>query len=261
VLPTPTYVFSDAHLGFAPKVVETNVLSFLRYLRTTAKSLVINGDLFEFWFEWKTVIPRSSFRILSALADLRDSGVPVVMMAGNHDCWGGDVLREDVGVDYHMDGWEGSIGAWRARIEHGDGLRAAEDRGYRVIKPILRNPFAIQAFRWLPPDLATALASGSSNASRSYASRDRGEGLKQSARDFLAAHDDINLLVYGHSHSPAIERLASGQIYANPGSWLDAPQYLRITDDNVALREWTGSAEGADLHAFNRPPKKPLSEL
>jgi UDP-2,3-diacylglucosamine hydrolase len=261
VLPTPTYVFSDAHLGFAPKAVETNVLSFLRYLRTAAKSVVINGDLFEFWFEWKTVIPRSSFRVLAALADLHDANIPVVLVAGNHDCWGGDVLRDDVGIEYRMEGWNGSIGAWKTRIEHGDGLRPVEDRGYRAIKPILRNPIAMQAFRWLPPDLATALAGGSSNASRSYASRDRGEGLKQTAREVLARQPEIDLLVYGHSHAPAIEEFESGQIYANPGSWLDAPQYLRITDNAVALREWTGSAEGADLHAFNRPAKKPLAEL
>jgi UDP-2,3-diacylglucosamine hydrolase len=261
VLPTPAYVFSDAHLGFAPLTVHDNVLTFLRYLRTAAGSVVINGDLFEFWFEWKTVIPRSSFRILAALADLRESGTPVVMIAGNHDCWGGDVLKNDVGVDYRMDGWAGPIGGWNARIEHGDGLRPVEDRGYRAVKPVLRNPLAIQAFRWLPPDLATALAGGSSNASRSYASRDRGQGLKEAASRALSADPKIDLLIYGHSHTTTLERLTPTQIYANPGSWLDEPHFLRIMPDSIAVREWTGSAESADLHAFDRPAKESLTKL
>src|SRR5437763_3978502 len=95
VLPAPAYVFSDAHLGFATRDVERSLIRFIRHLRGRAGSLVINGDLFEFWFEWKRVMPRGSFRILSAIAELRETGVPVVMVAGNHDCWGGEILRED----------------------------------------------------------------------------------------------------------------------------------------------------------------------
>src|SRR3982751_6591309 len=117
VLPTPTYVFSDAHLGFAPKEVHDRVLSFLKHCRVAAKSVVINGDLFEFWFEWKTVIPRSSYRILAAMADLREAGIPVVMLAGNHDCWGGEMLRNDVGVEYRMEPWEGRVGEWSTHFE------------------------------------------------------------------------------------------------------------------------------------------------
>jgi UDP-2,3-diacylglucosamine hydrolase len=261
VLPTPTYVFSDAHLGFASAEVHDRVLSFLRHCRQSARSVVINGDLFEFWFEWKTVIPRSSYRILAAMADLHDAGVPVVLVAGNHDCWGGDVLRGDVGVDYRMDPWEGKIGGWSARIEHGDGLRPKEDRGYRALRKVLRNSWAIRAFRWLHPDLATPLAGGSSNASRTYAPRDRGQGLLEAARRELASRPDVDLLVYGHSHVPALARVSPTQVYANAGSWLDRPTFLRITDDRIALREWNGSAESADLDAFDRIAKEPLTKL
>ena len=252
MLPTPCYVFSDAHLGFAPEAVNRNVREFLKYLRGTAGSVVINGDLFEFWFEWKTVIPRASFRVLAAIADLRDAGIPVVMIAGNHECWGGDVLTKDVGVDYRMDGWSGSIGSWNARIEHGDGLRPIEDRGYRAIKPILRNPVAMRAYRWLPPDLATALAGGSSNASRTYVARDKGAGLLAAAGRVLGAEQSLDLLILGHSHTPALQRIGGRQVYANGGSWLDAPHYLRIDGDRIALRQWTGSAESADLDALDR---------
>jgi UDP-2,3-diacylglucosamine hydrolase len=261
VLPTPTYVFSDAHLGFAPAAVHDRVLSFLRHCRQSAGAVVINGDLFEFWFEWKTVIPRSSFRILAALADLRDAGIPVIMIAGNHDCWGGEVLSRDVGIDYRIDPWEGDVAGWKTRIEHGDGLRPKEDRGYRALRRLLRNRLAIRAFRWLHPDLATPLAGGSSNASRSYASRDRGQGLRDAAKRTLATRGDLELLLFGHSHVPALERVSTGQIYANAGSWLDQPTFLRITPDRVALREWNGSAESPDLDALDRITEETLTQL
>ena len=132
-------------------------MSFLRALPGRASSLLINGDLFEFWFEWKSVVHRSGVRVLAALMDLRDAGVPVTMLAGNHDCWGGDVLR-DAGVDFQFGPWTGSLGGWRARVEHGDGLRAIEDRGYRALRRVLRNRLAIRAFGTLHPDLASRLA-------------------------------------------------------------------------------------------------------
>src|ERR1700759_2272486 len=93
LLPAPTYVISDAHLGFANPSVQHNVLTFLRHLRKKAGAVIIDGDLFECWFEWKSVVPRFSFRVLAALADLREAGIPVLMIAGNHDCWGGEVLQ------------------------------------------------------------------------------------------------------------------------------------------------------------------------
>ena len=261
MLPTPCYVFSDAHLGFAAEPINRSVRDFLKYLRDVAGSVVINGDLFEFWFEWKTVIPRTSFRVLAAIADLRDAGIPVVMVAGNHDCWGGEVLTQDVGLDYRMNGWSGPIGSWNARIEHGDGLRPVEDRGYRAIKPILRSPLAMKGYRLLPPDLATALAGGSSNASRTYAARDKGAGLLAAAERILAAEQGVDLLIFGHSHTPALRRIGEKQVYANGGSWLDVPHFLRIESERIALRRWNGSAESADLDAFDRIAKEPLTKL
>ena len=131
VLPSPCYVFSDTHLGAASSEVERQLLAFLRHLPGRARSLVINGDLFEFWFEWRSVIPRPSFRVLAALADLVESGVPVLWVAGNHDCWGGDVLRERCGRRLsrrrrgaaELAGWQN---AHRAR------RRAARRRGSKV---------------------------------------------------------------------------------------------------------------------------------
>ena len=161
MLSAPCYIVSDAHIGVASPQIERSFVSFLRDLEGEAKSLIINGDLFDFWFEWKTVIPRRSFRALAALAELRDSGMEILWVAGNHDCWGGEVLREDVGIDYILGPWEGTIADWRIRVEHGDGLRDREDRGYRMIRPIMRNQWAIKAFRMIHPDWASGLAHGS----------------------------------------------------------------------------------------------------
>jgi UDP-2,3-diacylglucosamine hydrolase len=257
MLAAPCYIISDVHLGHASADVERSLLAFLRSLPGRAGSLLINGDLFEFWFEWRTVVPRSGVRVLAALMDLRDAGVPMTMIAGNHDCWGGDVLR-DAGVDFQIGGWKGVLGGWRARVEHGDGLRQREDRGYRALRRVLRNPLAIRAFRVLHPDLATRLAMGSAHTSRTYQPRDAGRGLRAVAAGALAADPALELLIFGHSHVAALERMPSGNVYANAGSWLDAPTYLVATAERIALREWRGSAEGPDLHVLDRVAEKAL---
>jgi UDP-2,3-diacylglucosamine hydrolase len=252
VLKGPCYIISDTHIGVASPQIERSFVGFLHGLAGEARSLVINGDLFDFWFEWKTVIPRRSFRALAALAELRDAGVEILWVAGNHDCWGGEVLRDDVGVSYIVGPWQGTISAWNARIEHGDGLRDKEDRGYRMIRPIMRNQFAIKAFRMLHPDWASRVAHGSSNASRTYRAIDEGRGLRNHAAALLTQSGDLDLLVYGHSHVPALERIDNAGVFANAGSWLDAPTYLRVTDESVELLEWDGSAQGKCLDSIDR---------
>jgi UDP-2,3-diacylglucosamine hydrolase len=261
VLPAPAYVVSDAHLGFATRDLEGSLLRFLKSLQGRAGSLVINGDLFEFWFEWKHVMPRAAYRVLAAIADLKESGVPVVMVAGNHDCWGGEILREDVGIDYRMDGWEGTLGGWRARVEHGDGLREREDRGYRAIRSVFRNPLAIRAFRWIHPDWGSAIANRTSHTSRTHSARDGGAGLREVAARRLAARGAPELLIFGHTHVPELRRIGSG-IYANAGGWMQDPTFLRITPERIELRRWTdagASDEGVHLDTLDRVAEKALT--
>ena len=261
MLPSPCYIFSDTHLGVGPAEVEGQLLAFLRHLPQRAGSLVINGDLFEFWFEWRHVIPRTSFRVLAALADLVDAQVPVLWIAGNHDCWGGDVLRRDVGVDYHVGPWSGRLAGWNTLIEHGDGLRDVEDRRYRRLRSVLRHPASIWAFRHLlHPDFGSRLAAGSSHASRTYQARDGGAGLRSVAMSRLASDASLELLIYGHSHVAALDRSQSGGIYANAGSWMSKPTFLRVDERRIALMEWTGSTEGQCLNAFDRGAEKALTQ-
>ena len=259
MLPSPCHIIGDTHLGVGSPDLERRLVAFLRHSAAHAKSLVINGDLFDFWFEWRTVIPREHFRTLAALADVHDAGVDVLMVAGNHDCWGGEFLSREVGVRYQLGPWEGTAAGWRTRIDHGDGLRVREDRKYRALRRVLRHPLSKRLFRWLHPDWGTRLARGSSNASRTYRARDAGAGLRAVAHATLEANAGLDLLVFGHSHVPALERATRGAVYANAGSWLDAPTYLAVTPERIELREWNGSAQSHRLDAIDRRPEKALA--
>jgi UDP-2,3-diacylglucosamine hydrolase len=169
------------------------------------------------------------------------------------------VLRREAGVEYLFGPWRGDVAGWKGHVEHGDGLRPQEDRRYRALRRVLRNPLAIRAFRWLHPDLATPLATHSSGASRTYQARDRGRGLRDAAERIAAVDASTELVLLGHSHVATLESVARGCIYGNAGSWLDAPTFLRVTPEAVALRQWTGSTESSDLHTFHRSAEKPLA--
>jgi UDP-2,3-diacylglucosamine hydrolase len=202
-------------------------------------------------------MPRRGYRILAALADLREDGIPILWIAGNHDCWGGEILRADVGVDFHVGPWEGSVGGWRTRIEHGDGLREREDRPYRALRRVLRHPWSVRGFRALHPDLATRVALASSHTSRTMRPGDDGRGLRDVAHRALETDPTLDLVVYGHSHVRTLERTAGGGVYANPGAWLSEPTYLRLDDGEAAVLRWDASAgEGERLDVLERRTEK-----
>lgn len=254
VLPTPCYIVSDAHLGVASRQAELGLVSFLRSARNDAAALVINGDLFDFWFEWKWVIPRIGYRVLAEVAAYADSGKPVTWVAGNHDCWGGAFLREDAGVDYILGTWRGAIAGWRTRIDHGDGMRGASDRKYRAVRPLLRNPLAIWAYRnLLHPDWSSRVALGTSATSRTYTAADNGEELRKVALRELDQDPALDLMVLGHSHVPALERASGGGVYANAGTWLGDSTFLRVDDSSVELRRW---AQGTSQLMIREPLRR-----
>jgi UDP-2,3-diacylglucosamine hydrolase len=259
-LPTPCWVVSDVHLGAAPATRERELLALLAAAPSRAAALIVNGDLFEFWFEWRHVIPRVGFRALAALAAAREAGLPVLFIGGNHDCWGGDAHATETGLTYQLGSWDGMIGAWHAHFDHGDGLRDREDRGYRLLRSVLRNGLARRAFRLLHPDLGVRLAMATSHTSRNTRARDGGAGLRSIAFERLAAQRGLDLVVFGHSHVAALERSPTGGVYANPGCWLEGPTFLSIDDARISLRRWDGSAEGDSLNVLDRRPEEPLAE-
>ncbi|MES2525096.1 MAG: UDP-2,3-diacylglucosamine diphosphatase [Gemmatimonadota bacterium] len=264
-LPTPCYVIGDAHLGIAPADAERSLLAFLRGLPGRARSLVIMGDLFDFWFAWEHVMPRSGFRVLAALADVREAGVEILWIGGNHDCWGGAQLAADTGAAYTLEPWEGRIGPWRCLLAHGDGLRDKEDAPYRRLRRVLRHPLAIRAFGWLHPDFASRVALASSDTSRHRRAGDEGRGLRAIGSALLTAAGGPQLVIHGHSHVPMLDPIGDGW-YANAGAWYLDQQFLRIDDRTITRlawnesHRWADSAEGNVLDVGERSPEESPTE-
>ena len=259
MLPTPVLLLGDVHLGVADSAAEADLLQFLRQVPERGRSLVIMGDVFDFWFAWQHVIPRTGFRVLAALADLRDAGIPVVWIGGNHDCWGGDTLQAMTGAAYTLEPWNGWFGPWRVRLAHGDGLREVEDQPYRRLRTVLRHPLSLKLYSWLHPNWATWIAMRSSHTSRTRRAGDEGRGLHAVAASWMQTTNDPELVVFGHSHVSALTRAGEG-VYGNAGAWYLDRQYLRITDRDVSRLRWNGSAEGDVLHVIERGAEKTLSE-
>lgn len=238
------FFISDVHLGLgdrqAEREKEDRLLSFLYGVLPQAGELCILGDLFDFWFEYRTVIPKGFHRTLTALQAFTDRGIPVHYVAGNHDFWMGDFFPTELGVKLYLDPCELVLDGKKVFLHHGDGL-ATRDLGYRLIKPVLRNRLAIRMYRWLHPDLGVLLARGSSRTSRTYTShKDFGEeeGLLAFATQKIAAGSDI--VVMGHRHQPHIEQVGTGT-YVNLGDWITHHTYAVLKNGTITLETWNGS--------------------
>ncbi len=210
------------------------------------------GDLFDFWFAWEHAMPRTGFRVLAALADLRDAGIPVLWIGGNHDCWGGNTLEQETGATYTLAPWRGQIGAWDALLAHGDGLREKEDAPYRRLRTVLRHPWSVAAYSWLHPDFATRVAMRSSKTSRKGRARDGGSGLLAVGTAALSAPEGPRLVLHGHSHVPTLVSAGRG-VYGNAGAWYLDHQFLVIEDDRISRRQWSESDGVDEIETIARP--------
>ncbi|MGA9115523.1 MAG: UDP-2,3-diacylglucosamine diphosphatase [Bacteroidota bacterium] len=235
------YFFSDVHLGLGPpeaeKAKENRLLRFLEGIRPACEELFILGDLFDFWFEYRTVIPRGYHRTLAALQAFTDAGVRVRYLVGNHDCWTDGFLETELGMELHRSPFQAEVQGKKVYLHHGDGLAPA-DRGYRLLKPLLRSPAGFRLYRWIHPDIGVRLARGSSRTSRAYTARkDYGEeeGVAGFARARIEAGAD--LVVMGHLHKPSLQRFGSGW-YANLGDWITHNTYGEMKEGGFALRTW-----------------------
>lgn len=258
-LPTPCFVVGDAHLGVASAESERALLAWFRSAAMEAKSVVIMGDLFDFWFAWRYAMPRQGFRVLAAIADLAEANIPVIWLGGNHDCWHGEDLEKETGARYTLNPWQGSIGNWRAELLHGDGLREKEDAPYRRLRSVLRNPLAIRVFGLLHPTIATRLASSSSKSSRHMRAVDEGKALLQVATKRLSEPNGPDLIMHGHTHQAKLERAGYG-VYANAGAWYVDQQFVRIEADSISSVTWSNSGESHVLHTIDRVSKKASTE-
>ncbi len=237
------FFISDAHLGLGTKeeerAKERRLVDFLISLRSRARYLFIVGDLFDAWFEYRTVVPKGYYRLFTALEDLRNDGAEIHYLAGNHDFWVRDFFTTDLGIVMHREPWSLVIDGKRILLHHGDGL-ALNDRGYAILKPILRNPLSVWLYTWLHPDLGIPLARGSSQKSRQFTTaKHYGEedGMRKYAADKIREGYDI--VVMGHRHEPQRVDIGSG-VYINLGDWITHNTYAELSGGAVELKTWNG---------------------
>jgi UDP-2,3-diacylglucosamine hydrolase len=237
----PDYIVSDIHLGAVPDATEREFVAFLQHVAEAGRSLLIAGDLFDFWFEYGEVIPGRHFRTLAALARLTDAGMPVVMAGGNHDAWGGAFLREHVGLEFHTEPFAMQLGGRRALVAHGDGLGRG-DLKYRALKGVLRSRAAVGAFRMLHPELglriAKAVSTTEAKADADLAAEGRSAFLHGWALEQLDGDPSLSYVVCGHSHLPELHEHRPGRYYINSGDWISHFTYVTVTDAGPELAVW-----------------------
>jgi UDP-2,3-diacylglucosamine hydrolase len=224
------YLASDIHLGVAPPETEQAFLAWLEFCGPRASKVVINGDLFDFWFEYGSVIPRGHTRVLGALAALIDAGVPVLFMGGNHDWWGGDYLTDELGVEFLQEPTVLDLQGHRTLLAHGDGLGSG-DLGYRMLKLVLRGRVTRFGFRWLHPDLGAWVARRVSKTALrgqepTEKHRARSEFLEEWAVRELVQKPELDLVVLGHTHVPRRKEVEPGRYYVNAGDWIMNKSYV-----------------------------------
>lgn len=237
------FFISDVHLGLAgreeERAKEDRLLRFLKHILPSTTTLFVVGDLFDFWFEYKTVIPKGFHRTLSALQEFTDRGIPVHFLTGNHDYWMRDFFTSELGIQMHFTPFETVVEEKRVYLHHGDGL-AHNDLGYRLIKPVLRNRISIWLYRWLHPDLGVRLARGSSRTSRQYTAHKHygeEEGMIQYATAKI--NGGVDIVVMGHRHQPGIHRINQGT-YLNLGDWITHNTYGELAQGRIDLKTWNG---------------------
>src|SRR5680860_313653 len=224
----PFLIVSDLHLGAVPRETEAQFRRFLADTAALASGLLINGDLFDFWFEYRSVIPAEHFRVLASLADLVESGVPVWFVSGNHDAWGGRFLSEEVGLRL-LEGPEVmNIAGRRTLVAHGDGLGTG-DLGYRALRKLIRHRFTMSAFRWIHPDWGRRIADKVSATEGRI-----GDGDMDAARgraEFIRAWavDSMN-------RDPTLDMVVPGHYFVNSGDWINNFTYVEIPASDGAPR-------------------------
>lgn len=239
--PDATVVVSDAHLGTVPEPVVAAFHRFLERVPDLAGHLVVNGDLFDFWFEYRSVIPSAHFRTLAALRRVRDAGIRLTMTGGNHDRWGSRFLVDELGAEFAPNGAELELVGWRTWVSHGDGL-AEVNRSSRLLHRLVHARATAGAFRWIHPDVGLGLVK---RFSRLLAGR-RTEKLKSGsaraqasfARALLSQRAELDLVIMGHTHCQVLEEVEPGRWYLNPGAWMDGFCYAVITKEGPELRRY-----------------------
>lgn len=230
------YFASDFHFGIpdlkSSKIRESLFIQWLDMVKVDAEEIFLLGDLFDFWFEYQTVIPKGYSRLFGKLTEITDSGIPVHFFKGNHDMWAFKYLEEEIGMKLYNGFLIRTIEGKKFFITHGDGLGPG-DHGYKFIKKVFANRFNQKLFNWLHPDLGIRLALFWSGKSR-YANIENekseefikkyndieSQRLAVFSRQILEKDPAINYFVYGHWHRPLKYPLSGSSYYIHLGDWL-----------------------------------------
>lgn len=240
--PSRVVVVADAHLGQVQPATEAACHRFLEAVPDLGDALVINGDLFDFWYEYKTVVARKHFPTLALLSRLSARGIAVTFVGGNHDRWGGEFLRREVGLAYHPKAAELDIAGRRSLVMHGDGL--AEEHWSAVFTHrLLAHPLTARVFGFLHPTvgswIADKLSGGLADHTREPEMEERAaRGQATYAARLLEQRADVRLLILAHTHRAALETRPDGRAYLNPGAFLDGGRYAVVTEGGVELKQF-----------------------
>jgi len=223
------YFSSDNHLGAptaeASKPREQKFLRWLDHIRPNAHAIFLMGDLFDFWFEYKTVVPKGFVRVLGKLAEFRDSGIEIYFFVGNHDLWMSGYFEKELGIPVYHDPKVFTINDSVFFLGHGDGL-GPKDKGYKRMKKIFRNPFFQWLFRWVHPDIGVRLGHYFSVKNK-LISGDEDQVFLGEENEWLVAYAKRKLetahydyFIFGHRHLPMKVDLGQQATYFNLGDWI-----------------------------------------
>ncbi len=238
---------SDQHLG-APNAEKSKEreLKFVRWLHqieSEAQAIFLLGDLFDFWFEYKTVVPKGFVRVLGKLADLRDKGIPIYFFVGNHDLWMDDYFENELNIPVFHNNQEFSFFDKKLLIGHGDG-KGPGDKGYKRMKKVFTNPFSKWLFRWLHPDWGVRIAqyfsvknkliSGSEDVK--FLGEDKEWLVQYCKRKLETKHFDY--FIFGHRHLPMEINLSKHSKYINLGDWVGYFTYGVLDQNGFELKKF-----------------------
>jgi len=242
--PRCAYFVADAHLGQGSpesnRARERDLLQLFDAVLAERAALYVAGDLFDFWFEYGHAIPKRHVAVLQKLGELRRAGLPVSYVGGNHDFWIGDYLRRELDVTFTDEPLTLRIQGRKILLAHGDGMGPG-DRGYKLLKAVLRNGLARGLFRWLHPDLGIPLATLTSHTSRHHAPRPRrGEDwlFQTIARPFF--HQGHDAVVLAHFHVPVHRRESDGELLVL-GDWIERRSFARLEGGIFRLEDFRES--------------------
>jgi UDP-2,3-diacylglucosamine hydrolase len=244
------YFASDNHLGAPTKkeslIREKDFVCWLNYIKKDAAALFLLGDLFDFWFEYKEVVPKGFVRTLGKLAELTDKGIPIYFFVGNHDLWMNDYFKEELNIDVFHKPKAFKLNNKHFFIGHGDGL-GPHDKGYKRMKKVFVHPFSKWLYRWLHPDIGVRLArhlsiknkliSGDEDAT--FLGEEKEWLVQYAKRKLSQQHYDYFL--FGHRHLPMEIQLTDKSTYINTGDWINYYTYAVFDGEHLTLEKYTFS--------------------